>query len=289
MATILHPGLHLGVPHSVYHSDPSERPSLSSHVASTLISKSPGHAKMIHPRFGALRGDSSDEMDTGSILHGLLLGGGAELVAVDADSWRTNTAKAARDEARQAGKIAVLAGKLERLQKAAGWIRMSLPIDLTKASTEATAIWTSQDCPCRCRIDILMPDLWIWDLKTCEDASVASADRNIAAMGYHLQGAANIDGVESTVEGAAGRVHFGLCFVEWENPEIGIVRKEVRGQLLDVGQRRWNRAKGIWARCLADNRWPGYSTEITEAQCPPWIAAEDMEQQIAGNAGGEPF
>jgi len=40
---------------------------------------------------------------------------------------------------------------------------------------------------------------------------------------------------------------------------------------------------------LTENNWPGYSTEITEADCPAWIAAEDMEQQISSNEGKEPF
>ena len=274
-------GLHLDVPHDVYHADPSERPSLSSHIANVVVSKSPGHAALVHPRFGGQHFEASEAMDIGSILHGLLLGGGQELVEVDAKDWRTNAAKEARDAAIAAGALPVLKDKLVRIKAAAELVKVHLPFDLATARTEVTAIWNSDGCPCRCRIDALMPDWWIWDLKFCEDATVSAADRNIASSGYHMQGAANIDAIESLVPEQAGRVHFGLCFVEWQNPAIGIKRVEIRGQLLDVGQQKWRRAKTTWAQCLAANKFPGYSTEIVEAQCPAWVAAEELESQIA--------
>lgn len=286
--------MHLDIPHAVYHADPCERPSLSSHIASVVVSKSPGHAALMHPRLGGRHFESNEAMDTGSILHGLLLGGGQELVEVDAKDWRTNAAKEAREKATAEGKIAILKDKIARIQSAAEQVKKHLPIDLVTASTEVTAIWNSgctsgpySGTPCRCRIDALMPDWWIWDLKFVEDATVSSADRNIASSNYHLQAAANIDAIESLVPEQAGRVHFGLCFVEWENPAIGIKLVEISGQLLDVGQQRWKRAKRIWGECLAANKWPGYSTEIIEAQCPAWVASDEMGEAIKANP--EPF
>jgi hypothetical protein len=280
MLVCLKEGLHEGVPHEFYHSDPSEKPSLSSHVAQVLLAKSAAHAKLIHPRFGGQRGDSSDAMDTGSLLHAFLLGGGANIVEVDAADWRTNAVKAKRDEAYTAGMIPVLGHKLADIKAAVPRVKAALPFDLSTAQTELTAIWTSGECPCRCRLDALLPDLWIWDLKFAEDASLSSQDRNISGSGYHVQAAANVDAIETLMEGAAGRVRFGLCFVEWRNPEIGIIRKEIRGQLLDVGQQQWRRAKSTWAKCLADNRWPGYSTEVVEATCPAWVAGDELAKQI---------
>jgi hypothetical protein len=289
MLVCLKEGLHEGVPHEFYHSDPSEKPSLSSHVAQVLLAKSAAHAKLIHPRFGGQRGDSSDAMDAGSLLHAFLLGGGSDIVEFDAADWRTNAAKAKREEAYAAGMLPVLAHKLADIKAAVPRVKAALPFDLSTAKTELTALWESGGCPCRCRLDALMPDLWIWDLKFAEDAMLSSQDRNIEGSGYHVQAAANIDGIETSMEGAAGRVHFGLCFVEWKNPEIGIIRKEIRGQLLDVGQRKWNRAKGIWAQSLKSGQFPGYCSDVVAAECPPWVAAQDLEQQIANNEGKEPF
>jgi len=277
----LGPGLHMDIPASIYHSDPCELPSLSSHIASVVVSKSAGHAALMHQRLGGQHSESSDAMDTGSILHGLLLGGGQELVEVDANDWRTNAAKEARAKAAADGKIAVLKEKFSRIKTAAEQVKKYLPVDLATARTEVTVVWNSNGCPCRCRIDALMPDWWIWDLKFCEDATVSAADRNIAGSNYHVQAAANIDAIETLAPEQAGRVHFGLLFVEWENPAIGIMRREVRGQLLDVGKQRWKRAKRIWGQCLAAKSWPGYSTEIVEAQCPAWVAGDELASQMA--------
>src|SRR5688572_24266058 len=57
-----------------YHLDPCVTPSLSSSIAHTLVTKSPLHAWTEHPRFGALRSESSKAQDEGSIIHKLLLG-----------------------------------------------------------------------------------------------------------------------------------------------------------------------------------------------------------------------
>jgi hypothetical protein len=282
MHVFLDPGLYDNdlVPHTRYHADPCERPSLSSHIASVVVSKSAGHAALVHPRLGKPSFETSDAMDIGSILHGMLLGGAADIVSVDAKDWRTNAAKEARDAAVASGKIAVLADKFARIQSAAEQVKKHLPISLATARTEVTAIWNSDGCPCRCRIDALMPDFWIWDLKFVEDATVSAADRNIAGSNYHVQAAANIDAIETLVPEMAGRVHFGLCFVEWENPAIGIMRREVRGQLLHIGQGKWGRAKDIWSKCLAEKKWPGYSSEVIEAGCPAWIASEELTAQV---------
>ena len=120
MGDFLPVGLHMGIPHDRYHADPCERPSLSAHIAMELIKHSAGHAAKIHPRIGGERhAESNGAMDTGSLLHGLILGGGAPIVEVDAKAWNTNDAKAKRDEAMKAGKIAVLAHKFARIQTTA--------------------------------------------------------------------------------------------------------------------------------------------------------------------------
>jgi hypothetical protein len=289
MAKHLDPGLYDDIPHDVYHADPCGRPSLSAHTAMVLVKRSAGHAARIHPRLGGEVKKRTDSMDTGSLLHDFVIGGGGAFVEVEADAWNTKDAKERRKNANEEGKIAVLSKKMVILREAAKETLPALPFDVADARREVTAIWESGGTPCRARIDLLFPDLWIWDLKFTEDAVLASADRNIAERGSHIQAASNIEAIETRIPEAAGRVRFGLCFIEWENPEIGIVRREIRGQLLDVGKRKWDRAKRIWGECLAANRWPGYSTEITEALCPAWVAAEEMEQQIASNSGSEPF
>lgn len=63
-----------------YHSEPASGdngpPLLSQSVAHTLVSKSPRHAWLAHPRLGNRRRAATTEMDLGTVVHRLLLGKG---------------------------------------------------------------------------------------------------------------------------------------------------------------------------------------------------------------------
>lgn len=278
---ILPHGLHLNVPHADYHADPHELPSLSSHVANILIKSSPARAKLGHPRLGGKHRPSTSDQIENSIMHDLLLGGGADIVEVDAKDFRTDAAKKSRDEALAAGKNPIIKAKLDDLRRQAERIRACVPfLSSPGLVTEATAIWTADGCPCRCRIDAL-DGFTVYDVKIFPDVTPSEADRAAAANGYFVQAAANIDGVEATVEGAIGRAKFVLVFIDPNEPEIGTIYREVRGESLHVGRSRWNRAKAKWAHCLATNQWPGFSTEIEEARCPAWLANDEADSAIA--------
>lgn len=277
---ILPHGLHLNVPHADYHADPHELPSLSSHVANILIKSSPARARLSHPRLVWKHKPSTSDQIENSIMHDLLLGGGADIVEVDAKDLRTDAAKKARDEALAAGKNPIIKAKLDELRRQSERIRACIPfLSSPGLITEATAIWTADGCPCRCRIDAL-DSFTVYDVKIFPDVTPSEADRAAAANGYFVQAAANIDGVESTVEGAIGRAKFVLAFIDPNEPEIGTIYREVKGQALEIGRSRWNRAKSLWVRCLNDDKWPGFSTEIGEVKCPAWMANEEMDAQI---------
>jgi PDDEXK-like domain of unknown function (DUF3799) len=280
-------GLHDNIPHAIYHADPSERPSLSSHLAGILLARSPAHAKLSHPRFGgAFPEKPSDEMNVGSIIHGLLLGGGADVVEIDADNYRTKAAQEARDAAYQVGKIPILHHKYLALCDTVESICQVMPVDFSKARTEVTAIWESDGCPCRARLDSLFDDWRIIDLKTCENANLSSEARNMYSFGYHRQAAANIEAVETLIPEAAGRVKFVDLFVETA-PPYGVVMAELAGDFRDLGQRQWKRAKGIWSQCLATDTFPSYPPNKT-VEAPPWAMSEEMERSIMA-AGPQPF
>ena len=107
------PGIYT-IPLTEYIADPCPEPSLSASVAHTLITESPIHAFVQHPRLNKGRIESgSSKMDIGTIVHGLVLEGDeSRLVIVEADDWRTKVAKETRDAARLAGLVPVLAGDM---------------------------------------------------------------------------------------------------------------------------------------------------------------------------------
>lgn len=281
-------GLHRGVSHEDYHADPSELPSLSAHMAS-LVLRSPAHARLGHPRFGGkIKHEQDDAMDTGTLLHGMLLGGGPEIVAIDADSWRKDATKAKRDDALAAGKLPILAHKLEVVQAVAEGIRgelLAIGHDYADASCEVTALWTSGGCPCRARIDALFGGCDIDDFKSTQDALAASDSGNIVRNGYHVQAAAYVDAIETLKPALAGRVTFSLTFAETARP-YGVIRVEVAGSMLELGRRRWNRAKAVWAECLRTDKWPGYPREVQRPEAPQWALMQDMEEQMTKIEGG---
>ena len=280
-------GLHENIPHAVYHADPSERPSLSSHLAGILLARSPAHAKLSHPRFGgAFPEKPSDEMNVGSIIHGLLLGGGADVAEIDVENYRTKAAQEARDAAYQAGKVPILHHKYEALLSTVEEIKRVLPVDFADSRREVTAIWKSDGCPCRARLDSLFDDWAIVDLKTCENANLSSESRSMFSFGYHRQAVANIEAVETLIPESAGRVKFFDLFVE-TTPPYGVIMAELAGDFRDLGQRQWKRAKSLWAQCLNVGTFPGYPQTKT-VNAPAWALSEEMEISIMA-AGKEPF
>src|SRR4051812_45119883 len=88
-----------------YHADPAEQPSLSSTIARRLLDSSPLHAWTEHPKLNPNYKPKKPRhaFDVGTACHALLLEGRNAVSVVDAENWKTNAAKALRDEAYAAG------------------------------------------------------------------------------------------------------------------------------------------------------------------------------------------
>jgi len=285
VAVRLPAGLHLGVSHDDYHDDPCEAPSLSSHMAGILLGKSPQHAWRAHPRLGAkANGKDSDAKDAGSIRHKLIYGVGPEIVEVDADDWRTKKAQQERDEARIRGAIPVLARKLREAEAEAAVIIDSFPVPLNECDCELTVVWLDAELGIWCRARV---DAWhsatstIYDLKNCENVIAATSGSVCIKYGYDIQAAAYLEGIETCLPSLAGRVEFKFHFVE---AGITPVTAPLSGEFMELGRRKWKRAKETWAQCLKSGKWPG--PQITRIEAPPWAIAQDMEQQLKQLEGG---
>lgn len=284
------PGLHFGMHHDMYHSDPCEVPSLSSHMAVLGLTRSWLHVQSAHPRLGNVRVRSdSDSMDGGSLLHMLVLGSGPEIVQVEFDDWRTKAAREAREEARAAGKLPILACKIEPAREAADRMRKSFPVDLEKCKTEATGIWKSGEATCRMRLDAWCADeLTIVDLKTTEDANTAASGSYVVRFGIDVQAAAYLDGIQSILPQYAGKVRFLLHFCEPVAP-FAYVTAELSGELLSIGEAKWKRAKAQWSACMANGIWPGpMMIGPRRIEAPAWAMSQELEKQIDANTT-QPF
>lgn len=277
-------GLWPDVPHAAYHGDPCIEPSLNASAALTLLNRSPLHAWHQHPRLGGKPSTrSTDAMDTGSLVHALVLGGGLEFVLVEADDWKTKAAREARDEARANGKVAILARKMDECREVA--VRVTWAVPEAADDREMTAVWRSGETLCRCRWDAFDGGSGIvYDLKVVEDAARAADGRNVVTSGYDLRAANQVEAVETLLPGLAGRASFRLIFVESTAP-YAVVVAELAGDLLTLGRRKWQRAVESWDRCRTADEWPGPFQGRTRITAPTWALDADMDSQIRLTGG----
>lgn len=280
------------LPESQYHADAIPDvgpPTLSASMARMLVLKSPLHAWTYHPRFGGARGESTEPQENGNLIHALLLGTGREIVPVDAADFRTKAAKEARQAARDAGKIAVIADKLTFAKGTAEILRrrMSDAGVTLDGKSEVTAVWQSDGALCRGRFDHLCADgVTIVDLKTTESAHPTAIQRSIENFGTDIQIAAYIEAMGTIFPALAGGIKFRLAYLECEPPHA-VTIVECAGSMFELGRRRWARAKTIWKRCLAENRWPGYADGVVSIEASTWAMAREEDAQLDANPGAD--
>jgi hypothetical protein len=267
-----------------YHNDTGPVPTLNVSTAKVLNEESPKHAWLQHPRLGGHRWTPTEDVDAGTAIHSLLLGGG-KLVEIDADDFRTSRARELRDAARGAGKVPIISAKLDAYRRAALHIEAALAdlgIVLTGVS-EQTILWT-QETPggpvaCRSRLDHFKRDqAVIYDLKKIPSASPAKCERHIVEYGHDIQDAAYRRAVEAACPELVGRVRFVLLFCEIQEP-YAVTPMVLDGQYRHLGERKWERAANTWGACLRSNTWPAYAERGRPlvASPPPWALAREAE------------
>lgn len=265
------------MPADKYHDDPCEHPSLSSSIAKILIMQSPLHAWHSHPRFNLnARQENKEAFDIGTAAHALLLEGEDCMAVIDADDWRTKAAKAAREEAREAGKIPVLPHQknaiLKMVNAAHGAIAQCSDLSGIKLSdglAERVILWQDDNIYLRARLDWVSNDRkLILDLKTTDtNASPETFSNQIARMNYDLQAAHYLEA--NDVEGAK----FVFMVQEVTAPHA-VSFVGVSPSMLELGQMKLWKAKEIWRECITKKEWPGYSKRIAWAEAPTWATQQ---------------
>lgn len=285
-------GLHIDIPHDVYHADPCATPSLSASIAKRLIADSPLHAWNAHPRLGnGEREEATAAQDGGTLIDRLIFDAGPPIVEVKAENFRTKLAQEARDEALAKGHIPVLthvlASALETSIKVVD--RLASRGIKFSGSSQVTAIWQTGDVWKRGRFDHWVEDAaTIYDLKWVKSANPEAIARHMITYGVDIQGAAYVEAVETLRPDLAGRVKFQPLFIE-NGPVLAMCIRPLAGTMRELGQRKWKRAGEKWARCLAANDWPDYG-DSGQIEAPEWALTADMNNQIATmeNSNAEP-
>ena len=249
------PGFH-NTSATSYHSDCCSRPSLSASIAHRLLSASPYHAWLAHPKLGGVRREPTREMERGTIIHGIVLGQPDELVVIQAADYRTKAAQQQRDDARANGMTPILASEYDGIVTAAYAIGDALRAEGIELSgqSEAVAVWEEQTASgpilCRGMMDhVLQERALIYDLKTCSSAHPKAIQRSIIDHGYDVQWAAYTSAFRKLRPDLAGREQFVWLFVE-ELPEgspqrVALTVAKPSGLMRELGEWKWRRLRTL--------------------------------------------
>lgn len=263
-----------------YHSDPCAKPSLSNSIAQIILTQSPLHAWLAHPKLNPKYTPHEDSrFDLGSAAHALLLeGNNAKIAIVEAADWRTKAAKEAREQARGNGLLPILAKHdfaLKMMVKAAHeYIAQSeLAGVFDQGKPEQTILWDADGVACRSRLDWLTNDhKIILDYKTTANANPEAFVRQIATMGYDMQACFYARAVL-----AATGVNPAFAFLVQEiEPPYACSLVGLSNAYYELAEVKVNRATAIWRECLLSDKWPGYPDRVAYAEPPAWAMNEHM-------------
>lgn len=266
-----------------YINDPAPEPSLNASIAHTLLTQTPAHARMAHPRLSPQQErEESSRLDLGTIAHGLLLeGDDSRVVVIEAEDWRTKAAKEERAAARIEGKVPILVHDFdivsEMVEAAQRTIANSeIADDFEAAIPEQTLIWQEAGIWLRCRPDKATPD-WrvVFDYKTCAGTAHPAVwgKSSMVRYGYDIQAAINLRGVKALTK--AKRTTFVFLVQEIEPPYVlSIV--SLSPEWLQLADDKLRVAMSIWQGCTRKNEWPGYPSRIAYVD-PPAFASMDWD------------
>lgn len=259
------------MPEAEYHAHPAVSSTFMRHM---LPPSCPAVAKYEHEN-----PKHKSAFDLGTVAHEIILGRGAGFIVLDRKitSWQTNAAKAAREEAREAGLVALLAKDHDRARTMADRVlehRLAGAL-FTPGSgrSEVSVFWHDPvtGLECRARIDWWRSDALV-DLKTIgTSASEPDIARQITNHGYHQQA----DHYQNGTQALTGeRLPWLFVFVESDPPHLVTVA-EVDPVDLELAAGRNRRALERIAECTKSGHWPGYvpETEIATISLPAWAQA----------------
>ena len=292
------PGVYDKVPAEQYHADRflENHVTLSASLMKILLSKTPRHAWLAHPRLNKdYLMESAAKFDVGSAAHALLLEGHDAVVVIDADSFRSKEAREARDAAYAAGKIPLLTAQ------AADVVAMQIAAlaqlkshqeafdAFAEGKPEQTLIWQEEGgIWCRARLDWLDLGL-IWDYKTTTSAHPDDWQRRLFGLGGDVQEAWYRRGVKAL--GLSDDPQFRFIVQEASAPyALSVIGLTPAAQAL--GEMKAWHALETWRWCLKHDCWPGYPNQTCYIEPPAWEMgkAEEMRaRDDVAREGGKPL
>lgn len=283
--SITDPGVYTGMSEAEYHADPVEGGSLSVSGAKVLL-RNPARYRWERDN----PPEPSEAFSIGHAAHALVLGVGAEVEVVDADSWRTGDARKARAAALEAGRTPLLTEQWEMVQAMADAIRAKeVPSLLLSGPGRAEVSLFHRDesgVMLRGRVDWL-PDpadrMIVADYKTAATADPEVFGKSAADYGYHMQAAWYSDLI--TGLGLAQSVAFLFVVQEKQAPyEVTVAQLDPVD--LAIGRYQNRMAIETYVECEEAGVWPGYGDDVHMVRLPVWFrrrfeGIEEIEMEVS--------
>ncbi|MEU2799018.1 PD-(D/E)XK nuclease-like domain-containing protein [Streptomyces sp. NPDC007117] len=276
------PGLYPDLLIETYHGD---RASLSSSGARSLLAPScPARFRyeQDHPR------PRKATFDFGTAAHRVVLGDGPELVAVEADDWRTKAAREERDEVEAAGGVALLAADYDQVQHMADAIRRhpvaSALFAPGSGRPEVSVFWDDERSGVRrrARFDWLPNPspgrLIIPDYKTCRSAEPSALAKAVHEYGYHQQADWYRAAALAAQLGGEDTAFVFVCQEKTAPYLVTVFEPDMTA--LRIGAAKNRRAIETYARCVETGHWPGYTDDIAYLSLPTWAEIRDAEEYL---------
>jgi hypothetical protein len=213
-------------------------------------------------------------------MHGIMLEAMDEFAVAPEEfqDWRKKEAREFRNQALEEGLLPIFQHELEAAQVDATALSGRLATEkvyLADGHTEVTIVFKTETDHgpiwARARLDHLeMPT--ITDLKTRTGSYANGALlRAIQTYGYHIQAAAYLEAAERAWPDMEGRIKYQWAWLQLDPvPDVIVVPPD--GAIMAAGRNMWNQAKNQWAKCLRENKWPGYGHRDA-VHAEPWFLA----------------
>lgn len=275
---IVEPGFYPDIDERTYHEDAlCAEPSLSCSIAQTILTRSPAHAAVAHPRLSRFRQERDEtKFVMGTALHELLLGGEDRFAVVDAEDWRKKDAQAAREEAQAAGRIALLRHKFDELRVVVEVVREQMEehpdlrgIMAPENPREGTLVWRDGRTGiwCRCRPDLIAPAALV-DFKLT--GAIATPEQWASRTAFDLLYDFRACWYRRGFRAVTGEDRKYWFVVVENEPPYALSLFEATPQALELAHEGVEKAIDLWERCLRGRTWPGYSTNRQWLDPPAW-------------------
>jgi hypothetical protein len=286
---ITEPGEYPDIPAPEYHADPCPRPSLSASLATVLAQSTPRHAMLQHARLNPdHEPENRQTFDLGDAFHTLMLGKGARLRMIKAPDYRTKAAQAKRDRAYEIGRTPMLEHQWHATKAMVRAARAQLAQTDDAAElfqpgggrSETTLVWQEGDVWCRCRIDRLSNQGYLFaDLKSTDGTANPEeyGRRQFFDHGHHIKAAFYRRGLKAVlgIENAQP-----LFVVVERKPPYGLAVMAPDPEALALGEMEVERALRTFGWCLHNDFWPGYDRRTHHVSPPPWHANKIEDRKV---------